>query len=112
MLGSVNVNRSFSNTPIVCWWPRQAEDCAKKLGRVIRVTRVATPKAAEEVLKEKNRLVQQIAASSTAGEWCCIVVGKDADAVARFLAEYSGQDRETSASPSGPEAECEPPPAE
>ncbi len=41
-----------------------------------------------------------------------LVVGKDADAVARFLAEYSGRDRETSASPSGPEAECDPPPAE
>ncbi len=41
-----------------------------------------------------------------------IVVGKDADAVARFLAEYSGRDAESAASASGPAAPCDPPPGE
>jgi mono/diheme cytochrome c family protein len=39
-----------------------------------------------------------------------IVVGKDAQDVAAFIAEYSGQDREEVASPSGPAEECPPPP--
>ena len=39
-----------------------------------------------------------------------IVVGEDADAVARFIAEYSGRDRTAVASPSGPEKGCDPPP--
>ena len=41
-----------------------------------------------------------------------IVVGKDADAVARFIAEHSGRDSEEIASPSGPAAKCDPPPGE
>ena len=41
-----------------------------------------------------------------------IVLGKDAEDVARFIAEYSGRDSEATASPSGPAKECDPPPAE
>lgn len=41
-----------------------------------------------------------------------LVVGDDADAVARFLAEYAGRDKQTSASPSGPAKGCDPPPGE
>ena len=39
-----------------------------------------------------------------------IVVGDEAKDVARFIAEYSGQDREEVASPTGPAEECPPPP--
>ena len=39
-----------------------------------------------------------------------IVVGEDADAVARFIAEYSGRDKEAIASPTGPAKGCDPPP--
>lgn len=41
-----------------------------------------------------------------------LVVGKDARDVARFIAEYSGEDSEEAASPTGPAAGCEPPPPE
>ncbi len=41
-----------------------------------------------------------------------LVVGKDAQDVSRFLAEYSGKDSEEAASPTGPPAGCKPPPPE
>lgn len=41
-----------------------------------------------------------------------IVVGQDAEDVARFIAEYSGRDETASASPTGPAKGCDPPPAE
>lgn len=40
-----------------------------------------------------------------------IVVGKEAEDVARFVTEYSGRSAEEPKSPSGPTVKCQPPPA-